>query len=620
MNVYFKTIYFENFLSFKDGFVDLSDNGFTLVSGKNTNSNDMAKSNGSGKSAIWEAISWVLTGETIRGVKDVSNIYTDSGALVTLNFTVDNHEYEIKRSKDHCEYKTNLKIFIDGEDKSGKGIRDSEKLLKEYLPDMTASLIGSVILLGQGMPSRFSNNTPSGRKEVLERLSKSDFMIEELKNKVNSRELYLNNQLKEIEVNFRNIEYKISDTEVQIDKYKKMLIELESIECSNVDSLKTQVKDINKTITNLELDISKLSEAKVKLNETYNADCSNLNQQYKVKIINVEEELAPLLSRKQYLKFNIDSLSKIINDIKNRLTICPTCGKPFDNIENIDTTDKEAELEILKAEYSTISKKLSDTESCLQTLKFELSNKESELLATYNSKKHDIDFEYLKTDETIRQHRTTLQKLETEITKITLAQSVYNSKVQEYTDQINLYEKQIVDLSDKKMYNNIEREKVNSRLAINSKMKSALKRDFRGILLKNVIDYISIRAKDYCKEVFETDKINFELDGNNINISYCGKQYENLSGGEKQKIDIIVQFSIRDMLCRFLNFSSNIIVLDEIFDNLDDIGTQKVLNLITKNLTDVSSIYIVTHHTDISIPFDRELVVIKNNDGISSIQ
>ena len=81
--------------------------------------------------------------------------------------------------------------MIDGKDCSGKGIRDSEKLLAQYLPDITASLLGSVIILGQGLPQKFTNNSPSGRKEVLEKLSKSDFMIEDLKSRVTSRRLEL---------------------------------------------------------------------------------------------------------------------------------------------------------------------------------------------------------------------------------------------------------------------------------------------------------------------------------------------------------------------------------------------------------------------------------------------
>lgn len=105
-------------------------------------------SNGSGKSSIFDAISWVLTGETVRGIKDVVNMFTTGGTVVEIHFLVDKDQYIIQRFKDHKKYKTDLKIFINGDDKSGKGIRDSQKLLESYLPDLTSSLIGSVIILG----------------------------------------------------------------------------------------------------------------------------------------------------------------------------------------------------------------------------------------------------------------------------------------------------------------------------------------------------------------------------------------------------------------------------------------------------------------------------------------
>ena len=104
-----------------------------------------------------------------------------------------------------------------------------------------------------------------------------------------------------------------------------------------------------------------------------------------------------------------------------------------------------------------------------------------------------------------------------------------------------------------------------------------------------------------------------------LNISHLAKKnFTYLSGGEKQKIDLIIQFSIRDMLCNHLGFTSNVLVLDEVFDGLDMIGCQRVLDVIS-TLTDIKNIFIVTHRKDLSIPMDKEIVVHKNSSGISSI-
>ena len=87
---------------------------------------------------------------------------------------IDDKSVTVLRSKDHKKYRTDLKFYVNDVDKSGKGIKESERLFKETFPDLDSSLIGSVIILGQGLPSKFSDNTPSGRKELLENSSKSD--------------------------------------------------------------------------------------------------------------------------------------------------------------------------------------------------------------------------------------------------------------------------------------------------------------------------------------------------------------------------------------------------------------------------------------------------------------
>ena len=74
------------------------------------------------------------------------------------------------------------------------------------------------------------------------------------------------------------------------------------------------------------------------------------------------------------------------------------------------------------------------------------------------------------------------------------------------------------------------------------------------------------------------------------------------------------------MLCTFLDFSSNILVLDEITDALDTTGVSKIFNLINSNLYDVEAVYIISHHVDeLEIPADDEILIIKGDDKISRI-
>ena len=114
--------------------------------------------------------------------------------------------------------------------------------------------------------------------------------------------------------------------------------------------------------------------------------------------------------------------------------------------------------------------------------------------------------------------------------------------------------------------------------------------------------------------------MDFKLDGNNINITYLDKPLEALSGGEQQKVDLILQFAIRSMMQEYTGFTSNIIVLDEILDNLDSVGCDSVLNFITNRLSDIESIFIISHHADtLNIGNDSTITVVKNKEGVSYI-
>ena len=126
-----------------------------------------------------------------------------------------------------------LKIQKNGVDISGKGLRQSESLLEEYLPDLTSSLIGSVIVLGQGLPQKFSSNSPSGRKEVLEKLFKSDYMIQDLKDRISKRRTELNDEIRKVQDNKLVNLTKIETLTDRINLDKARLSQLE--EMSNIE-------------------------------------------------------------------------------------------------------------------------------------------------------------------------------------------------------------------------------------------------------------------------------------------------------------------------------------------------------------------------------------------------
>nr|DAE18948.1 MAG TPA: STRUCTURAL MAINTENANCE OF CHROMOSOMES PROTEIN [Siphoviridae sp. ctiOl67] len=72
-------------------------------------------------------------------------------------------------------------------------------------------------------------------------------------------------------------------------------------------------------------------------------------------------------------------------------------------------------------------------------------------------------------------------------------------------------------------------------------------------------------------------------------------------------------------MCTFLNFSSNILVLDEITDFMDNQGSNKLINTISNLIQDVSSVFFVTHHTELNLPYDKIITVVKDEAGMSRL-
>lgn len=583
MIINFKSIKLKNFVSFKDEEIEFDKyQGFINIFGSNK-SDDTAKSNGSGKSSLFNSICWCLTGQTIQGSKKVENIFCSGETKVELNFILDNKNYTIIRSKNP----SNLKIFLDDKDISGKGIRDTEKIVKELLPDIE-TIISSVVILGQGLPNRFTNNSPTGRKEVLEKLSKSDFMIEDIKDKLSNRQ-------KELKFVLRNNEDKQLKLKTILSTKKELLQQLaKQYKSFDYGTLKTQLDELKKLDTTIiQIDSTELN--------------SLIDKQLRLKVSDYEIKDTKELEKELIeCQTTIKSLKSKKKDLMNG--ICPTCGKEVDALE---LEENDTEICLLEQKISEINEKI---------VKINKENKESENKAkeeyqkkfdTISNKIKNLQAEQSKLQKENEKKLSTLNKIK----ELEYAISSLDEKKNNIKEQGTQVKKECAKLE--KEISKIDTKVYEDKLDIIRKMSNIASRDFRGYLLTNVISFIQDRLVHYSNFLLNTDNIKFELDGNNLQIYLLDKEYEMLSGGEKQVIDIMVQLSIRDMLCTYFNFSTNILVIDEITDNLDSNRAEKVFELLSK--LDLESIFVISHHEDYNIPFDRQIKVEKDKNNISKI-
>lgn len=622
MILQFKTVTLCNFGSYANTTIDLNDKGFCMVSGENHFSKDNALSNGSGKSTIWSAICYALTGETIAGLtSNLKNINVETNeCFVSLQVVVDNDEYIITR---HYKPKSDLKIIKNSIDLSGKGLRESERILADALPDLTKDLIASTIIIGQGMPNKFSSFSPSGRKDLLEKLTKSDFMIEDIKTRLVTRQAELSKLVREYadsllvnKTNLTNAQNTLSQIKQALDKFAQQpnfeeeILEITS-QISELDLLLAQlIKDIKQDESVEEL----LNQNLVNLIETQSQEFASLNATYNQSVAEYEKT-------KYQLEVDKKQLQNEITKLKSITDTCPTCGQKLPDVQKHDTSDLENQLAQINVKLSDISFKLTTAKTKYSEYKKLI---EQQFEQDINIKKQQVLQTKTKISTARQQYNLYSNKilsLKESLSKVTFDKNNYASQLTSLHTQYTSCTETITQLSRNIEILELAKNEADEHVAVVKKMETLIKRDFRGYLLSDIIKYIDAKAKEYCQTVFGTNELDIYLDRNSLDITYCGKMFDNLSGGEKQRCDIILQFAIRDLLQNYLNYSSNILVLDEIFDGLDKISTNKIIDLITNKLKDVESIFIISHHTDeLELPVDSEIKVIKNTNGISEVK
>ena len=445
-------------------------------------------------------------------------------------------------------------------------------------------------------------------------------MISDIKERIKKRS-------EELEENKLLTNNRIIENNTKINLIEKLILEytdnLNNIDLSKLEQELDKLKSDEIKITQ---DIDSFNSAKEEVDIQLNAQqkiLENISAEYDNELDNLElideEVIVTLISDIASLKSTLKAKQSEINRLESIVDICPTCGQKIPGITKIDTSELRLECDNIENDISLLSIQLDENKNhnsiLLNRLNSKYEEKKKELNNTIFILKSDSDnytniignknIEYQKISDNIL-------KIEIEINNITKTKEDLKNKIEEYSFEKSILEKAIE--TDKLIIEDLDK-----RLDIIYKINTLIKRDFRGYLLSSIIEFISNKVKLYSEEVFGSDNFSFELDGNNILISYDNKEYESLSGGEKQKADVIIQLAIRDMLCNYLNFSSNILVLDEITDSLDIIGSQNILNLISKELSDVEAIYIISHHSDFAIPWDEEIVIAKDNNKISRI-
>lgn len=567
----------QGFMSFDELEFDLENLGLVQVKGKNE-FEPKADSNGSGKSALFEMVIWLLTGHTSRGSSEVGNQITGTGVYVEGNLSIDDHDYFIRRSKNHELYKSSLYVEKDGEDISGNTLTKSKAILSDELGELDYDTLTSIIILSQGLPSRLSTLKPSSRKSRLEELSNTEMYIEEVKSKLDKA--------------IRSI------SEDQVGLSNKMV------------SIDTEINSLNLSISS---NTRKLEDIRSKSNELISEE----------EYLNIEKELLTLRDALQKRGAKVQDLNSKLNKLKS--------------LTSIDTSTLErhkVDIQKLLDQYNSISASICptchtvlDSPEKLQSMKDSISQRILELkqdcgkiltsLSEYKDKIPHIE-------EEISFNNKEISEINNNIGVLTMKCNNYKSystSTDFLLESIDSSKLKISELENSKLGLTKELQEITNKISIANFYKSHVSRNFRAFLLEGVITYMNNKSKEYSPYLFDKQGyVSLKIEGNNINIYLGDRRFEDLSGGEGRRVDIILQLIQRDLAKNESGLSSNILVLDEILDYLDSAGINSVMSLVEHKSPDVGSMLVVTHKKDVVIPSDSTMTVVKSSNQISHLR
>lgn len=648
MNIIFKKININGFQSVDNIELELDDRGIIVVKGIN-NYESNVRSNGSGKSSIFESIIFALYGETSLGIKDPENRILNKGYNFSLDLSINGINYTIIRYKENG--KSNIQLLQEGADISGRNKTDTDKMIQKYL-GISKDLFLDSIFLAQGISTNLSSLSPTARKERLEILTGTEKLIEDFKSYIKGRQIEYEAKCTDLTLNKTKVEGNIQSLQNQISTLKSKINEIQienekKKSLGNIDELEEQIKSLESDISIIEEQITNefdkiVADNQIKIN--------NYKEQKEV-LDKDKEQINNTLNEQRDVVYNINSeLDKLELDTKNKQNdiarihneietirksdTCPTCGRKYDNAneEHIENLIKEKEQEI-----TNIEEKIKENNNIIVSITEKLNletEKGKQIREQYDSKQVQIqeinsliqNLEQANQEQAnqAKNQRNLISNKQSQIKELQIKkEELLKVEIQstlEYENMITDAEKEIAEGNDKIKGLQEEWTKQNNLVDVCKYSQQLITKPFRTYLLQNSIKILNEKLEYLSHKLFSNDKDVITVDGDDskLDIKLGNASYESLSGGEKTRVNICLLLAQKHLASSLGNIDCNLIVLDEVLGQCDSEAEMNIIDLIIEELQSVSSIIFIGHK-ELAIPNDETITVVKNEQGLSRL-
>jgi DNA repair exonuclease SbcCD ATPase subunit len=567
--IIFNKICWKNFLS--------TGNNWTEINFVKSPTTLIVGTNGSGKSTLLDALTFVLFGKAFRNINkpQLINSTNEKDCVVEIDFQIGTIQWKVRRG-----IKPNIfEIYRNGQllDQSSSAT-DQQKAFEQSVLKMNYKSFTQIVILGSSNFVPFMQLSPAHRAEVIDDLL--DIKI------LSSMSSILKDKIRSVKDEVRTLELKKESLKDKVEMQNNFIEELENQGKQNIENSKFKTVKLMD-----EIDVYMKENATIEENVfSFTKELEEVN--------NAPEKLKKLGNLKGKLSQKVSVITKE-HKFFTENTVCPTCTQEIDEefrLNKISESQKRAKD--LRNGYDELEQAICNEE--IRERNF------LKISKNITSLTHEIS----QNNTRITGHQRQIRDLENEIQRITEQLENRNTEHEKLETYKNDLQTSFDDLSEKKQLINYY--DFSYSLLKDSGVKSKIIKKYLPLINQQVNRYLQMM--DFY--------INFTLDGEfNETVQspiHEDFSYNSFSEGEKQRIDLALLFTWREV-AKFKNSTNtNILIMDEIFDSsLDGYGTEEFLKIIRYVIKD-ANIFVISHKTGMEDKFES-VIRFQKKKNFSSI-
>ena len=556
--ILFEKVRWRNFLSTGQHYseVNFSSHATTLIVGDN----------GSGKSTVLDALTFSLFGKPFRKINkgQLINSTNEKDCRVELEFSIGTISWKVVRG-----IKPNL-VEIYRDDKvldQASSANDQQKWLEQNVLKMNYKSFTQIVILGSSNFVPFMQLTATNRREVIE-----DLLDIKIFSSMNS---IIKDKIRQEKEVLNTLDLKKESLNDKVEMQERFIGDVESRGKENIKDKEGKIKTLG-----IEIDTN------MEKNQILQADIDDLTKQQE-EVTGAGDKLVELNNYRGKISQKVSTITKEHKFFTEK-TVCPTCTQDIDEDFRLN---KIADAQTRAKELQSGHEKLEDAIKTEQERERQFTALSKEITKLT----HGISKNNTRVSGCQRQ----VQELESEIQRLTSQlenRSAEHDKLTTFKENLQETYDELVSRKDQIKYYNFT-----YGLLKDGGVKTKIIKKYLPLINQQVNRYLQMM--DFY--------INFTLDEEfNETVQspiHEDFSYASFSEGEKQRIDLALLFTWREV-AKFKNsVSTNLMILDEVFDSsLDGQGTEEFLKIIRYVIQD-ANIFVISHKTGMEDKFENHI-------------